>query len=438
MNNQWTKTSTGVMLFALSFVATTAVSAQQWSSQTNQHSAPFNSVVTTNISDTFAEAVTQDNFTINLNQTGGLEARIASDTFNQSTNNSSGLNVYFLRNGEIFHQATTDLNGNFQLSQVAQGPYSFVVTSPNGFAAYGIQVQQNTNGQDSINVMDAAIVSPQISGIKQVLIENLPPQIANEIMRASTQSPQPTPATGLKKIRLVDGQLHGQVTSVANQGAQVPGTIVNLVQNGKRIADVQVDAQGDFNIPDLEPGVYDFIAVGFKGIAAIQFEAVGQDSPITQISYRRTPKLVATMLVVSLTEPTVTSVDDQPVDYTVEPESYPVYDSPVEYAGDSTGYGAAAGGTAGSNGAYPTYSAPARGGGFGGRFGGGRGGRLLGFAGIGLGAAALATNNNNDNNYGGGYPPPPPPQSPHGGGGYGGGYGGYFGGGYGGYGGYGN
>ena len=54
------------------------------------------------------------------------------------------------------------------------------------------------------------------------------------------------------------GNYMGQVTSVANQGSQVPGTIVNLIQNGTRVADIQVDQQGNFSIPDLEPGVYDF------------------------------------------------------------------------------------------------------------------------------------------------------------------------------------
>jgi hypothetical protein len=437
MNNQWMKIRAGVMLIALTFVATAAVSAQQWTSGANQRSTPFNSVMTTNFGDMPAATVAQDSYTITLNQTGDLEGRIASDAFNRSTNSSTGLNVYFLRNGKIAHQTQTDLNGNFQLPQVDQGTYSFIVTGPTGFAAYGIQVQGNTDGQNNVNVMDAAIVSPRISGIQQVLIENLPSQIADEIMQASMQTAQPTPTTGLKKVRLVNGQLHGQVTSVANQGSQVPGTIVNLIQNGTRVADVQVDQQGNFSIPDLEPGVYDFIAVGFKGIAAIQFEAVGQNSPITQISYRRTPKLIATMLVVSLTDPTNNSATEQAVDYTVEPESYPVYDAPVEYAGDSTGYGSAAGGTAGCNGGCPTSSAPVRGGGFGGRFGGGRGGRILGLAGIGLGAAALATNGNNDDDFGGGYPPPPPPQSPYGGYGYGGygyGGGGYYGGGYGSYG----
>ena len=422
------------MLIALTFVATASVSAQQWISGNNQQPSPYSSVVTTNISDMPAEASSQQQgYTITLNQNGDLQGQIDSNAFHRPI--SSNLKVYLLRNGEIAYQTQTDLAGRFELQRVDQGPYSFVVTAPTGFAAYGVYVRGNTDGRYNANVMEAAIVSPQITGIERVLQENLPAQIAGEIMQAAQQNVQPAAANGLKKIRLINGQLHGQITSLSMQGRQVPGTIVNVIQNGMRVADVEVDAQGNFKVPDLEPGAYDFIAVGYKGIAAIRFEAISQNSPITQVGYKRTPKLIATMLVLTLTDPVSNSKVDDSVSYSTEGGSYPVYDATVEYAGETTSYGAAGGGTLGSQGSYPVYSAPVRGGG---GFGGGavaRGGSisgLAGIAGIAVGATALATNNNKNDGHGGGYPPPPPPQSPHGG--YGGGYGGYFGGGYGGYG----
>ena len=413
MNNQWMKTKTGLMLLALTLVATAAVSAQQWSLQGNQQSTNRNSVVTTNISD-MPEFVLQ-NHTINLNKYGVLEGRINSTN---ATENGSELNVYLIRNGKISHQTTTDTDGGFELYRVGEGPYSFVVTGPTGFTAYGVNVSDFREGQDPLNLMEAAPVSPGITGIKQVLYVNFPAEIADEIMQtAATKTPQSREATVVNKVRLVNGSLHGQVTSVASEGQQVPGAIVNLIQNGLRIADVQVDQQGNFQIPDLQPGFYDFIAVGIKGLAAIRFEAVGQNSPMTQIAYRRTPKLIATSLVVALTTKNDTGLVDDSIDYTAAPESYPIYDAPVEYAGDSASFGTAAGGSAGYNGSYPASTAPVRGGGFGGRFGGGRGGRIFGFGALAVGIAALADDNDKGN---GGYPPPPPPQSPYG---YGYGYG---------------
>lgn len=308
-------------------------------------------------------------------------------------------------------QTITDENGNFQLERVGQGPFSFVTTGPTGFSAYGINVLAHAGGQNNLNVMEAELVSPGISGIKQVLLENFPAEIAEEIMQSTlTAKTQPTPTTAAHKIRLINGQLHGQVTSVASGEQQVPGAIVNLIQNGSRIADVQVDQQGNFKIPDLEPGVYDFIAVGINGIAAIRFEALGPDSPMTQIGYRRTPKLIATTLVVALTTKHGSSSVDDSISYSSEPTSYPVYDAPVEYAGESTGFGTAAGGSAGSYSSYPVYSAPARGGFGGGRIRGGRigGGRMFGLAAFGLGLGALIKEDGDTiiiNN--------PPPQSPY-------------------------
>ena len=391
MNNQWMKSKTGLMWLALTLVATAAVSAQQWSPQGNQQSTSLNSVVTANISDT-PEFVFQDH-TITLNKYGVLEGRVNS-TF--AIDDVGELNVYLIRNGKIAHQTTTDINGGFELYRVGEGPYSFVVTGSTGFSAYGVNVSDFREGQDPVNLMEAALVTPSITGIRQVLYVNFPAEIADEIMQTAAnnirQSSQPS---AINKVRLVNGRLHGQITSVASEGQQVPGAIVNLVQNGMRIADVQVDQQGSFQIPDLKPGIYDFIAVGIKGIAAIRFEAVDQDSPMTQISYRRTPKLIATSLVVALTTKNDAGLVDDSIDYTVAPESYPVYDAPVEYAGDSTSFGTAAGGSAGYDGSYPAATAPVRGGGFGGRVGGGRGGRILGFGALAVGIAALADSDNN-------------------------------------------
>ena len=364
------------MLLALSLVATAAVSAQQWAPQQQQQRS-----VMSNISDmpSFDTAgAVENSHTISLNKNGVIEGQIPSS-------NSNGMNVYFIRNGKVAYQTRTSPYGAFQLSGVSTGPYSFVAAGPEGFSAYGVQVQE-FNGQNQINTLEPASVSSQVAGFHKILADNLPIEVANYIVQSASKS---TPsAQSMNQVRLVNNQLTGQVISLFGEGKTVRGTMVNLVQNGQRIADVQVDEQGNYTIPDLATGVYDFIAVGVNGLAAIRFEAVGQNSPMTKASYGRTPKLIPTSFDVCLTCQQDSYAVDQSVDYAPGQQSYP-----IEYAGESIGTGCANGGTCGS---YDNYG----GGGCsscnnGGFYGGsgrssGYGGRLLLFGGIATGITALA------------------------------------------------
>jgi hypothetical protein len=405
MKNQWKKIKSSLMLTALTLVATGAVSAQQW--------APQNSVVEANMGDmpgyvtSANDSLVQRSHTISLNANGAIDGRIASmDATTKNTAGLSGLSIYFVRDGQVAYQAQTTTGGSFTVANVAPGPYSFVATGQTGFAAYGVYVTANT-GQNQVNLMEAAAVSPQFSGINQIVAKSLPTQVADQIMQAAElNTAQPSTVAGANRVRLVNGQLNGQVVSLFGQGERVRGTTVYLIQNGQRIAEVQVDEQGAYTVPDLQPGVYDFVAAGSNGLAAIRFEAVGQDSPMTQVGYTRTPRLVPTSLDVCLTCQQDNSFVDQSVDYAVGNQTYaqPSYESyPVEYAGSSIGNGAASGGSCGCSGNFAGYS---NGGGFsGGGFRGARGGlrgsgmgRLLLLGGAAGGIIAISDPDNNSPN----------------------------------------
>jgi hypothetical protein len=380
------------MLFALPLVATAAVSAQQqWGAQETS--------ILENISD--MPRIENDQFqlsfqpdapqtsTVVLNQTGELQGRIA--TIDQTSGDVSGLgnlNIFFVRDGQIAYQTKTDRTGHFTIQNAQVGPYSFIATGSTGFAAYGVYITAY-NGQNDLNFMEAAAVSPNFGGFQQILNENLPTQVADQIMEsAELSTAQPAGVTGSNRIRLVNGKLHGQIVTLFGQGQRVQGTMVNLVQNGRRIADVEVDQDGNFTIPDLQPGIYDFVAVGHSGLAAIRFEAVGQDSPITQVSFTKSPVLVATSLNICLTCQQDNEIVDQSVDYAVGAENYsqPNFENAgaIEYAGQAAGCGCAAGGACGAANNYAAFGGGAGGGQFGGGAGGGRfgggagGGRFVG------------------------------------------------------------
>ena len=253
----------GLMLVALPFVATAAASAHQWISSATPIAAP--EAVT-------AQSVNADRIhNITLNSNGGIEGRIT--TLKDSEGKGlEDLKVFFVRNGKIAAETVTDESGTFQIGNIAEGAYSFVATGKSGFAAYGVNVVAN-DGSSKVNAMQAAAVSPRFDLVKDILENNLPQQIAAEILEGSSNITDEL--VGSNRIKLQNGNLIGNIVPLFGDISDVEGTLVHIIQNDKQIARVQADVNGDFSVADLEPGVYDFVAAGPTGIAAVSFQAVG-------------------------------------------------------------------------------------------------------------------------------------------------------------------
>lgn len=267
MNKKWNKIQLGLLLIALPFVATAAASAHQWISSAAPIEAPasVNSQVT-------ADRTHQ----ISLNSTGGIEGRITSLKGDDSKGLSE-LKIYFVQNGKIVKQALTDAGGTFRIGNMSEGAYSFVATGQNGFAAYGVNVVAN-DGVSTVNAMEAAAVSPNFSIVKQILENNLPQQIADEILQGKSNIT--SELVGANRIKLQDGNLVGSIVPLFGEISEVEGTEVHIISGNEQVAKVQADANGAFSVADLEPGVYDFVAAGPTGIAAVSFQAIDAEGEI--------------------------------------------------------------------------------------------------------------------------------------------------------------
>lgn len=387
MKNQWKTIRTGFLLLALPLVATAAASAHSWIVDSNPISIE-SSVAVLKTSAIGNERV----HTVALNRNGAIEGRIASiDATSKITTGISGLKVYFIQNGEVVKDSYTAVDGSFVIRGVAEGAYSFVAAGEGGFAAYGVQVVSDDSGEYS-NVMEAAAVSPRFDVIRNILNNELPTAVANEILESSGVG-SATEIVGSNKVLIESGVLSGRVVALDGSTNSVEGTKVHIIRNGSEVAEVQVDANGEFTVSGLEPGVYGFVAAGSSGFAAVSFEAVQLDDAAIPVSVEAGSAL-PDMLEIRLTATQDgEAVGSQLADAGVAADNGIVYDSmPIEYASDSI----ACGGACGSAGA------PAQSGGGGGGGGGyGRGGRLAIWAALGVGIAALATSGDS-----GGNPPP--------------------------------
>ena len=313
--------------------------------------------VTMNLSDSPAQprttatatAVANPTHTIALNQYGGIDGQIASiDEVSATATGLSGLDVFFVRNGQIVQQAQTGSEGEFAINGLAEGAYSFFAAGKNGLAAYGVYVTSKPR-QATLNLLEAVPASSSNNAVQQLVQRNAPPQVAQSIQKAMQSVTRGNEVYSSKQIRLINGRLYGQISTLFSQQQSISGLQVQLIQNAETIAQVETETNGTFNIPDVEPGVYDYVIGGSNGFAAGRFEAVGNPSPMQQVSYRKT----IAQLDACLTCPNEGLIE-QPVEYVNGQDAYlePSYadsvEAPVEYAGESACYGGASGGTCGA------------------------------------------------------------------------------------------
>lgn len=332
---------------------------------------------------------------ISVNRAGAIEGRVSSSQGNGE------MNVYFVRDGEVVRQLRTDADGYFVADNMAPGSYSFLATGRGGFAAYGVQVLPYNNAR-AAGAMEAAAISTQFAGLAEIINDRLPAVIASDLMSLENPASQQADFEGENVVQLVDGHLFGRVATVKTSSRNVERTTVLLIRDGRQVAETTVDQGGQFSISGLQSGVYDFLASGDNGLAAIRFRAIdeadlanlharSEPSMFAPVSYRRWVDPLAAALDVCLTCQQDNNFVGQQIDAAVSGDLVDAmpYDSalPIEYASEATAYGGAAGGSCASSGTFTGFASS--GGYAGNSFGGTFGGSGAGFgSGAGLGSGA--------------------------------------------------
>ncbi|MEL7497116.1 MAG: carboxypeptidase-like regulatory domain-containing protein [Planctomycetota bacterium] len=404
MIKQWKAVQLGLLLVALPLAATAAVSASQWVSD----NAPIELSIDEDLM--APKAIGLDRVhAVRLNSNGIVEGRVAEINPGSSAG-LANLNVFFLSKGKIVQEAKTAADGSFAVAGLQEGIYSFIATGENAFVAYGVQVvsEASVDGGSSIEV---GAVSPDSEFVKQMIVRKFPEQPAK--VESDLDSINAAPA-GANRVRLVDGTLRGTVHALVGGLDAVRGAEINLIKGDKNVASISTE-DGNFEIKDLEPGVYSIVATGRDGFAALSFEAVSTPAiePIAMVEPAfesvKGPNAdpfgdqeivmqeddSADSLVVGLTPGNEFGyINSQVVYETV----YVTEFLPVEYIGESVNIGGAVGGSYGSTGGTAFLAnGPVTGtgplGAGAGRFGGGRLGRLALIAGSVVGIVAIADDN---------------------------------------------
>ena len=345
MKTNWNLLKAGALLFALPLMATAAVSASQWVNDT----APIDlnveiTEIETSIGVTRTHAVA-------LNSSGAIEGRVAAMNAD-GTQGIADLTVYFMSNGKVVQETITSSDGSFRVEGLSEGNYSFVATGENGFAAYGVKVVGETIGVD--NIMEASAVAPGVDAVKQILDSNASQEVAK-----TTSSTEDQAVVGANRVNLIDGKLVGTVRSLEN--LSVEGTLVHILSGNQQVAKVETDADGNFSIADMTPGVYNFVSTGPSGYAAVSFEAVSETVEEIPVAFSPAAAIQEFGFADSLDVCTTcgaNSFASSDIVYDSSPAFQESF-SPVEYASESIGCGGACGATCGSCGNFSGFSQPA-------------------------------------------------------------------------------
>ena len=383
MKTNWNLLKAGALLFALPLMATAAVSASQWVNDT----APID--LNVEVAEIESSIGVTRNHAVSLNASGAVEGRVAAMNAD-GTQGIADLTVRFMSNGKVVQATTTSSDGSFRVEGLSEGNYSFIASGENGFAAYGVKVVGETAGID--NVMEATAVAPGVATVKQILDSN----VAEAAQTTSNTEDQAI--VGANRVNLVDGKLVGTVRSLDN--ISVEGTLVYILNGDEQVAKVETDANGNFSIADMTPGVYNFVSTGPSGYAAVSFEAISETVQEIPVAFSPAAAIQEIGFGNSLDVCTTcgtNSFASSDIVYDSAPAFQESF-APVEYASETIGCGGACGATCGSCGNFSGFShgggascggACGGGGGIGGRLFGG-GGRLFGGSGGGrLGRLAL-------------------------------------------------
>lgn len=190
------------------------------------------------------------------------------------------------RAGETF-RATADVGGRFTFNGLEPGVYSLSARGRDVYACYALHlVGRDTPGADELP-RQAPIVAARVplASIESAVVRYLPEQpepvtfdlgalqldlLGDEVRQGS-----------LLRVRQDEGGLTGQIRLPGLVQGQFRGAVeMNVfvfsegVERGRSIT----DAEGNFRVESVSPGVYTLIAVGRGGIAVVGVDLVSASS----------------------------------------------------------------------------------------------------------------------------------------------------------------
>jgi len=201
---------------------------------------------------------------------------------------AKGMKVFFVRNGSIVKNAITDGNGYFEVSGLEAGPYTFVAGGSQGFVAHGAWVTTGVVGAgEQIISMHTAAISPTFEKVAEFIKTHQPGSSVVLNPNQDVDAMELSAIEGGNRIQITQaGVLEGRLIALPQKLSEkldFDGTSAQLTHHKtQETVEVEIQSDGSFAIADFKPGIYDLVASGPHGMAAISFEAVEWQNALTE------------------------------------------------------------------------------------------------------------------------------------------------------------
>ena len=280
---------TAFYVFVLPLLGLASVSAHQVIAAFNQDERPeVSAAIQYNVA-------TRVRFVVSLDQNGEIHGRVSMVV--SSADAGEGLvpapdvHVQIIHDSQWKGSATTDRNGHFSIKGLSPGVHTLAAKDQNGTSIFAINVLPYQYGQETIQSFIDFVAITQHTEIAQAwLLEGRQQSRSYRDRLTGEEKDRP----GHNYVLLENGAFTGQVYTFFETD-RIADTKVTLLHRGKRIGQTQVDRNGVFTFTDLAPGIYDVVATGSEGIAAVRFVAesvtASPESRISQVAYRQLPEI---------------------------------------------------------------------------------------------------------------------------------------------------
>ncbi|MGI9516253.1 MAG: carboxypeptidase-like regulatory domain-containing protein, partial [Pirellulaceae bacterium] len=276
----------GFYVCALPLVATAIASAHSWinvdddSLATQLDQIEEIQVVPAGVGEVIADVNPHVKHNLRIDQSGGVSGQIltrgGSDIYG-----TPDLNVTLNYRGNAVASATTDQSGQFRFENVSAGAYTFIASSPTSITTFGVYVYADEALQPASNEiqLNVAAAGSNVTGVRNLL--------NSEVQAvAYTYTPNEAELPVIDEVMQVDrnedGSLSGRVVPLQWLESQtrfnLTGNYVYLFDASGMAAQVPVDANGNYRIENVNPGIYDFVSFGPHGAAAMSIQVTGLES----------------------------------------------------------------------------------------------------------------------------------------------------------------
>jgi hypothetical protein len=236
-----------------------------------------------------------------LDASGAFSGKLSAITSGAESNVASGITVKVVQEGAEAGRATTDEDGNFEISGLKPGVAALLAYGDNSFLLYGINLVASDEKHPATNEIDvaSAVVSGPDLGIVRQLISAKLPKADLRFDQATSDEDQKFPlGEGDVSTSVVghmvqlqkDGRLRGVINLLDERTGRVREVLdltIYFIQEGKIVGKAEVENNGEFLVAGLVPGAHSVVGVGKDGTFALGIEIIGAEQEVASFGSSR-------------------------------------------------------------------------------------------------------------------------------------------------------